>query len=303
MAPWLRQGANPKQFNYRKATRVIFPLLASIQALTQTCAMSLIHIHVRRLLLLTALALAASACAGLAGEPIEPTVEVIPPSDTPEPTETNTLVPTSTATATAVPTATPSLTPWPTATPTATFTKTPLPAGWVEVPDVIGMYYRDARNLIIRSGLNFVYRDVLDLDLPTGTVLIQNPVPGSGKPAGGLVFLFRTFQAPPALVNTICYPLRLINTGGRLLFYVDLEQDQMYEIRTDFKYGQTSIFDSQMFLLESFVNSKTDTVDFVAPYTARYVIALGPFSITQRDLDNSNGAVNAGCLYVIPVEA
>lgn len=301
MAPRLRQGANLKRFNYRQATRVIFPLLAPIQALTQTCAMSLIKIPVRRLLLLTALSLAASACAGLAGEPIEPTVEVIPPSDTPKPTETNTPEPTSTATP--VPTATPSLTPLPTATPTATFTKTPLPAGWVEVPDVIGMYYRDARNLIIRSGLNFVYRDVLDLDLPTGTILIQNPFPGSGKPAGGLVFLFRTFQAPPALVNTICYPLRLINTGGRLLYYVDLEQDQMYEIRTDFKYGQTSIFDSQMFLLESFVNSKTDTVDFVAPYTARYVLALGPFSITQRDLDNSNGAVNAGCLYVIPVEA
>lgn len=262
--------------------------------------MSWIEFPVRRLVMPSALALAVSACAGLAGEAIEPTVEVVPPSETPEPTETPTPEPTSTATP--APTATPTSTPMPTATPTATTTKTPLPAGWVEVPDVIGMYYRDARNLIIRSGLNFVYRDVLDLELPTGTVLIQNPVPGSGQPAGGLVFLFRTFQAPPALVNTICYPLRLITTGGRLLYYVDLEQDQMYEIRTDFKYGETSIFDSQMFLLDSFVNSKTDTVDFVAPYTARYVIALGPFSITQRDLDNSGGAVNAGCLFVIPVE-
>ena len=103
-------------------------------------------------------------------------------------------------------------------------------------------------------------------------------------------------------MSEICYPLRLITTGGRLLFYVDLEQDQKYQILTDFPYGETSLFDSQMFLLDSFTNSKQDTVDFIAPFTARYVIALGPYSITQSDLDDSNGAVHAGCLYVIPVE-
>ena len=260
--------------------------------------MSWIGSHARCLALLSTLAL--TACVGLAGEEIEPTA--VPPTDTPVPTQTPTPEPTATETPTQVPTATPTDTPLPTATPTETYTPTPLPAGWVEVPDVIGMHYRDARNLIIRRGLNFVYRDILDLDLPTGTVLIQNPIPGVGKPAGTLVFLFRTFQAPPALVNEICYPLRLITTGGRLLFYVDLEQDETYEIRTDFPYGKTFIFDSQMFLLDSFVNSEKDTVDFVAPFTARYVIALGPYSITQDDLDESNGAVNAGCLYVIPVE-
>lgn len=258
--------------------------------------------NVRTVTLLATFAL--SACGGFADVAIaEPTAEVIQPTSTPAPTSTETAVPTATDTETPVPTPTPTETPLPTATPTETYTPTPLPAGWVKVPDVIGMHYRDARNLIIRTGLNFVYRDVLDLDLPTGTVLIQNPVPGVGKPAGTLVFLFRTFQAPPALVNEICYPLRLITTGGRLLFYVDLEQDQMYEVRTDFPYGETSIFDSQMFLLDSFTNSKEDTIDFVAPFTARYVIALGPFSITQGDLDDSNGAVDAGCLYVIPVEA
>jgi len=270
--------------------------------------MSWIETPVHRLALLAALAvtLALSACSGLAGSEIEPTLEVVPPTDAPVPSETPTPEPTATETPTPVPTATATETPLPTATPTETYTPTPLPAGWVEVPDVIGMHYRDARNLIIRSGLNFVYRDVLDLDLPTGTVLIQNPFPGVGKPAGTLVFLFRTFQAPPALVSEICYPLRLITTGGSnadLFYYVDLEQDQTYEIRTDFAYGKTSIYDSQMFLLDSFTNNKEDAVDFVAPFTARYVIGLGPYSITQRDLDDSNGAVNAGCLYVIPVEA
>lgn len=263
--------------------------------------MSWIGFPGQRLALLCALVL--TACAGLARQELEPTPEVVPPTDTPvPPTPTPEPTATETETATPVPTATPTETPLPTATPTETFTPTPLPAGWVKVPDVIGMHYRDARNQIIRSGLNFVYRDILDLDLPTGMVMIQNPAPGAGRPAGTLVFLFRTFQAPPALVSEICYPLRLITTGGRLLYYVDLEQDQMYEIRTDFPYGDTSIFDTQMFLLDSFANSKKDTVDFVAPFTARYVIALGPYSITQRDLDDSSGAVNAGCLYVIPVE-
>lgn len=186
--------------------------------------MSWIELPIYRLALFSVLTL--TACQGLAGTEVVPTPEIVPPTETPIPTETSTPEPTPTETPTLVPTPTPTETPLPTATPTETFTPTPLPVGWVKVPDVIGMYYRDARNLIIRTGLNFVYRDVLDLDLPTGTVLIQNPVPGVGKPAGSLVFLFRTFQAPPALVSEICYPLRLITTGGRLLFYVDLERSQ-----------------------------------------------------------------------------
>ena len=139
---------------------------------------------------------ALSACQGLAGTQVEPTSEVVPPTDVPLPTPPE---PTPTETPTPIPTPTATETPLPTATPTETFTPTPLPAGWVEVPDVIGMQYLDARNIIIRSGLNIAYRDVLDLDLPKGSILIQNPVPGIGKPAGGLVFLFRVFHAPPAL--------------------------------------------------------------------------------------------------------
>ena len=125
---------------------------------------------------------ALSACQGLAGTQVEPTSEVVPPTDVPLPTDTSTPEPTSTETPTPIPTPTATETPLPTATPTETFTPTPLPAGWVEVPDVIGMLYLDARNLIIRSGLNFAYRDVLDLDLPRGSILIQNPVDVSAPP-------------------------------------------------------------------------------------------------------------------------
>lgn len=255
-----------------------------------------------RALAITLLGVLAAGCGAFGATEAEPTSEIEPPTETPEPTLAPTEVPTETQTPTPEPTATPTEPPTPTTAPTETFTPTPLPVGFVEVPDVIGMHYRDARNQVLRSGLNFVYRDILDLDLPTGTVLIQNPVPGAGRPLGSLVFLFRTFQAPPALVSEICYPLRLITTGGRLLFWVDLEQDIAYDVRTDFSHGETSIFDSQMFLLDSFVNSKDDSVEFTAPFNARYVIALGPYSITQSDLDNNNGAVNAGCLWVVPLD-
>jgi hypothetical protein len=207
------------------------------------------------------------------------------PTDTPEP-----------PTATATPTSTR------TNTPTSTPTFTPLPPGYVAVPDVIGLPYREARSAILRAGLNFVYRDVFDLELPTGTILFTDPIAGTGRPRDSLVFLYRTFQAPPAIVGDLCYPLRLITSGGKLLYYVDLEEDTRYEIRTGFPYGQTSIFDVQMFLLDEFENSKSNHMDFLAPYTARYVIALGPYSISQNTVDANPGGVDVGCLWVTPIE-
>jgi hypothetical protein len=161
------------------------------------------------------------------------------------------------------------------------------------------MPYREARNTILRAGLNFVYRDVFDLELPSGSILFTDPAPGTGRPRDSLVFLYRTFKAPPAIVGEICYPLRLIASSGKLLFYVDLEEDTRYEIRTDFPYGDTSIFDVQMFLLDEFSNEKDDRMDFLAPYTARYVIALGPYSLPDESV---SGGLDVGCLWVIPLD-
>ena len=134
----------------------------------------------RRLAIILVVAL--SACQGLAGTQVEPTPEVVPPTDLPLPTDTSTPEPTPTETSTPIPTPTATETPLPTATPTETFTPTPLPAGWVEIPDVIGLQYLDARNLIIRNGLNFAYRDVLDLDLPGEASLSRIPFPVSVSP-------------------------------------------------------------------------------------------------------------------------
>jgi len=227
--------------------------------------------------------------------PASPTVAVLPtevPTSTevpsPEPTQTDTPLPTATEAP----------------TPTATASLTPLPAGFVPVPDVTGLHYRDARSQVLRSGLNFVYHDVLDLGLPVGTILAQDPLPGSGARRGSLVHLLRSFVAPPALVGEICYPLRLISISGRLLFYVDLEEQLEYEIRTDFPYGVTSISDGQMFLLDSFENEggSQNSLTFLAPFTARYVLSLGPYSISQSELDQNAGGIAVGCLWVIPLE-
>lgn len=242
-----------------------------------------------------------SACAGAPATQAEPTPTEAPPSEPPSTQlPANTPIPTHTATLT--PTGTPLPSPVPSDTAIPTSTATPLPAGWVPVPDVIGMHYQEARTAVLRAGLNFVYRDVFDLALDTGTVLIQDPLPGTGRPRDSLVFLYRTFKAPPAIVGEICYPLRLIAASGKLLFWVDLEEDTAYEIRTDFPYGETQISDTQMFLLASFQNSGRDSMLFTAPYSARYVISLGPYSISEDTLEDNPSGVDVGCLWVIPQE-
>ncbi len=248
---------------------------------------------------IAAIALSMLLIAGCGPEPSGQESLTEPPASLPpSPIPTSTSLPTPTPTP--LPTETPEPTVAPTETPTPSPTSTPLPPGYVLVPEVMGMHYRDARNEILRAGLNFVYRDVFDLDHDTGTVIIQDPPPGTGRPRDSLVFLYRSFQAPPAIVGDICYPLRLITTGGKLLFYVDLEQDWVYEIRTGFPYGETQISDTQMFLLASFDNHKKDSLLFTAPYAARYVISLGPYSISDETLKANPGGVNAGCLWVIP---
>jgi hypothetical protein len=228
-----------------------------------------------------------------------PTAEPLAATEVP-PTEAPTAVPPTETPA--PPTDTP--TPEPTVTPTETPTAVPtaLPAGYVLVPDVVGLPYRDARNAVLGAGLNFVYRDILDLDAEPGTVLAQDPLPGTGAPLNKFVYLYRSFIAPPALVGETCYPLRLIVPFGKLIFWVDLIEFVEYEIRTDFPYGMTTISDTQMLLLDDFDNEKKDFILFEAPYTARYVISLGPYELPQSELDDHPGGIDVGCLYVIPEE-
>ena len=59
-----------------------------------------------------------------------------------------------------------------------------------------------------------------------------------------------------------------------------------------------------MFLLDSFENQGggENSLNFLAHYTARYVQSLGPYSISQDQLDQNPSGIAAGCLWVIPME-
>jgi hypothetical protein len=170
--------------------------------------------------------------------------------------------------------------------------------GTTVVPDVVGMPYRDARDVMLREGFSLIYRDVLDLEQPLGSVLAQEPAAGFAWKHGGIVILFRAFAPPPMWTGDKCYPLKIFSTSGRLLFYVSLEQDRPYEISTDFSYGRTGIYDYQMNELDSFSNDEADSMVFEPETSGDYVLALGPFEVSQTELDNQPGGIPAGCLYV-----
>jgi hypothetical protein len=204
------------------------------------------------------------------------------PSDTSEPSPSSTPEPAATVT---IPS-------------TEVLTPSALPEGLTIVPDVKGMPYREARDVMLDKGFSLIYRDVLDLAMPTGSVLAQEPSAGFAWKTGGIVTLFRAFAPPPMWISDKCYPLKIFSRSGRLLFYVSLEQDRPYEIRTDFGYGRTGIYDYQMNELESFSNSDADSMMFQPDTSGDYVLALGPFEVSQAALDNHPGGIPAGCLYV-----
>jgi len=218
------------------------------------------------------------------------------------------------STVTPIPTATttevPSATPFPSATvmeplpatavvpPTEVAVPTALPAGLTIVPDVIGMPYRDAREVMLDRGFSLIYRDILDLERPLGSVLAQEPAAGYPWKTGGIVTLLRAFAPPAMWTGDKCYPLKIFSRSGRLLFYVTLEQDRPYKISTDFTYGRTGIYDYQMSELDSFSNDEADSLIFEPETNGEYVLALGPFEVSQGDLDSHPGGIPAGCLFV-----
>jgi hypothetical protein len=211
-----------------------------------------------------------------------PVLQTVTPMLTPELVDTPTPAPVETAVVPA------------TEAPSATV----LAEGLTIVPDVVGMPYRDARQVMLADGFSLIYRDVLDLEKPPGSVLAQEPVAGFAWKTGGIVILFRGFAPPAMWTSDKCYPLTIFSRSGRLLFYVSLDQDRPYDIRTDFNYGRTGIYDYQMNELDSFSNDEADSMVFEPETSGEYVLALGPFEVSQSDLDNHPGGIPAGCLYV-----
>jgi len=213
-------------------------------------------------------------------------------------------VPSKTTSPTANPTSTSTgtLRPSPTIPPTSTVTETPLPPGAIVIPELIGMPYSQARKLLLELGFMFLFQDVLHLEYPHGTIIDQNPQPGVIGKKGDLVFLFRGFHALQAYAGGACIPLRLITTGGRLLYWVELIEDERYTIKTDFDSGSTTIHDYRMVVLKSFDNASKDTMTYSPETPGYYVISLGPYSISDDTLKDNPGGVPAGCLWISPVD-
>jgi hypothetical protein len=236
------------------------------------------------------------ACAAPAAPTELPTAT---PTPSPHPpTATFTLTPTPTDT----PLPTTTDTPLPSATPQPTVTSTPLPSGYGLAPVVEGLHYLAARETLIDAGFTFIYRDVYDRDHPFGTILEQDPPPGTPIKLGKAVILYRGFQAPGMWVGEACMPLRLTSTSGKLLFAVYLHEDEPYCIRTDFGQGRTSISDFRMIVLKSIDNKSSDEITFEPPWEAWYVITIGPYKTTKGELEKHPKGVPAGCLWVYPPE-
>ncbi len=193
-------------------------------------------------------------------------------------------------------------TPLPTILPTATVTETPLPPGAIVVPELIGMPYSQARELLLELGFTFLFQDVLHLEYPHGTIIDQNPQPGVIGKKEDLVFLYRGFHALQSYAGGACIPLRLITTGGRLLYWVELIEDEKYTIKTDFDSGSTTIHDYRMVVLKSFDNASKNTMTYSPETPGFYVISLGPYSISDDTLKDNPGGVPAGCLWISPVD-
>ncbi len=215
------------------------------------------------------------------------------PASIPTKTVTSTITPSLTATQSPTPSITPS--------PTPTVTLTPIPEGYVVVPEVIGIPYIEARDILLESGLSLLYQDVLGVDIPQGTVLDQEPSAGVVVEDGTIVMLFRAFSALQVYAGGECIPLRIPSPTGRLLYWTELREEDEYRIEVDFDQGETSLFDYQMVSLKSFRNDTRGAMTFTPPTEGQYVIAIGPYRFPEDKVQQSGG-LNAGCLWIYPPE-
>ncbi len=167
---------------------------------------------------------------------------------------------------------------------------------------MIGMPYAQARELLLEAGFTFLFQDVLHLESPHGTIIDQNPLPGIIGKKGDFVFLYRGFHALQAYAGGACIPLRLITPSGRLLYWVELNDDEKYTIKTDFDSGSTTLHDYRMVVLKSFDNASKNKMTYSPETPGYYVVSLGPYSISEDKLKKFPGGVPAGCLWISPQE-
>lgn len=202
-----------------------------------------------------------------------------------------------TATATTAPQIAVSETPVPSPTPIPT--NTPLPEGFGIVPELRGIPPSEARLAVAKAGFSFLFQDILDPEIPTGTIVDQDPPAGIALPLNKIIFLYRSFQALQMYAGGSCQPLYILFPSGKLLYWVELDEGVRYEIRTDFPYGRTQISDYRMYLMKEFDNSTRDSIEFKPLAPGRYVISLGPYDVSKAKLEEE-GSLSAGCLWITP---
>lgn len=195
------------------------------------------------------------------------------------------------------PTVVPTNTPPP--SPTIQPSDTPIPEGFGIVPDVRGMPSSAARTVVLEAGFTFLFQDVLDPEVPSSTIVDQDPPAGIALPLDKIIFLFRSFQALQMYAGGECQPLRLTLPAGKLLYWVELDEGVSYNVRTDFAQGRTQVSDYRMYLFAEFENAKQDSIDFTPLAPGRYVISLGPYEVSKSELERE-GSIKAGCLWITP---
>jgi hypothetical protein len=157
----------------------------------------------------------------------------------------------------------------------------------------------DARTAAIAAGFSFLFQDVLNPEVPTGTIIDQDPPAGTALPLNEIVFLYRSFQGLEMYAGGACQPLRIILPAGKLLYWVELDEGISYNVRTDFAHGRTQVSDYRMYLLAEFENAARDSIDVTPLAPGRYVISLGPYEVSKSDLERE-GSISAGCLWITP---
>ena len=189
----------------------------------------------------------------------------------------------------------------PTHTPTLTVepSATPLPSGYALVPDLRGLPLGEARIAVMDAGYSYLFQDVLNPDVPSSTIVDQDPPPGTVLPLDEVIFLFRSFQALQMYAGGECQPLQITLPAGKLLYWVELDEGVRYTVQTDFPHGRTQISDYRMFLIGEFDNAAQDSIDVTLMAPGRYVISLGPYEVSKGDLERE-GSISAGCLWITP---
>jgi hypothetical protein len=243
-----------------------------------------------------------AACGSDAPAVLSSTPTSTPPGPLPTEIEPSPIAGTSTPILPVAPTSKPL--PTHTATPdsTATVTPTAIPAGYASVPEIVGLHYEQAQQVLEGVGLSYVYRDVFSQDEPLGLVIGQDPGPGAALALGEPVFVYRAFQVVEIRMGEPCQPLRVTSASGRLRFAAYLEQDERYRIRTDFAYGDTVLFDYRMNPVRTLNNPIKNAVVFRPDFTGWYVLMIGPYQISQATVDDWPEGVPMGEFCIIPPE-